>query len=186
MRLVVFAMLLGLGLWAEAQPARIIVIRHAEKPADTLNQHLSEEGQFRARRLVRWLTQGKVLDTNGAPAALYAAEPTRRGRSVRCVETLTPTAEKLGLKISTPYAAGDFEYLARKVLHDKSLRGKNIVICWVHEYLPELAVALGVTPKPSKWDGDDFESAYVITFPKGKAELERTKQRLKKDSKEAK
>ena len=52
-----FALVLGSALFAAAQPARVIVIRHAEKPDDPENSHLSEDGQVRAQRLVKWLTQ---------------------------------------------------------------------------------------------------------------------------------
>jgi hypothetical protein len=181
MRLAVLAVLLGAAFLAGAQPARIIVIRHAEKPEDPENNHLSEDGRVRAQRLIRWLTQGKVLDTNGPPAALYAPSPTRQGRGVRCLETLQPTARKLELPVRALYRSGDCEVLARDILEDKSLRGKNVVVCWVHEFLPHLAAALGVQPPPPKWKTDDFESAYVITFPHGKAVLEKTKERLKKN-----
>jgi hypothetical protein len=181
MRLAVLGLLMGAVLCAEAQPARIIVIRHAEKPAnDEVDPHLSPDGQVRAQRLVRWLTQGAVLGTNGTPAAFYAVSPGRGRQSVRCRETIEPTAAKLGQRVQTPYKAGDYEVLARDLRHSQALRGKNVVVCWVHDFLPQLAAALGVNPPPSKWKSEDFESAYVITFPNGKAALEKTKQRLKK------
>ncbi|MBI5388452.1 MAG: histidine phosphatase family protein [Verrucomicrobia bacterium] len=173
-------MFLGLVLSAAAQPARLIVIRHAEKPEDARDARLSEEGRQRAQRLVKWLAQGKALGTNGPPAALFAARPTPKGRSLRCVETLEPTARHLGIAIRAPYEAEDYQRLAWLVLRDGSLQGKNVVICWTHSELPELAEALGVKPKPSKWKDGDFESAYLITFPGGKATLEKAKQKLKK------
>ncbi len=176
-----FALLLGLALSAGAQPARIIVIRHAEKTENPDDPHLSVEGQVRAERLVRWLAQGKVLGTNGPPAALFAPSPGRRGYSVRCLETLQPTARKLGVPVHALYRQTDYDLQAQHLLRDKSLRGKNVVVCWPHEYLPHLAAALGISPPPPKWKSEDFESAYVITFPKGRATLEKTKERLKKD-----
>ena len=148
-------------------------------PATPLLVHLSEEGQKRANRLVKWLTQGKALGTNGLPAALYAAQPTPRGRSVRCMETLKPTADRLGLPLRTPYQAADYRRLAHELLRDRSLKGKTVVICWVHECLPELAAALGVKPQPPKWKDKDFESAYVITFPEGRASLDLIRQKFK-------
>jgi hypothetical protein len=180
MRTAVLAILLGTALWAGAQPARIILIRHGEKPADPENTSLNEEGRIRALKLVKWLTQGKVLGTNGTPV-LYAAAASRTGRGSRCLETLEPTARKLGVRVETPCRSADYELLARSLLYDHSLRGKNVVVCWVHEYLPHLAATLGVNPPPPKWKGDDYDSAYVITFPRGKATLEVTKQRLKKN-----
>ena len=181
MRLAVFALVLGSALFAAAQPARVIVIRHAEKPDDPENSHLSEDGQVRAQRLVKWLTQGAVLGTNGPPAGLYAPQPTRRGFGVRCSETLQPSARRLGQQLKIAHGSADYEFLAHLILRDKSLRGKNVVVCWTHEFLPQLAAACGVDPPPPKWKGDDYDSAYIITFPEGKAALERSKERLKKN-----
>jgi hypothetical protein len=172
-------LLLCSSLAAGAQPARIILIRHAEKPADPALPHLSEDGQKRASRLARWLTQGKVLGTNGLPGALFAAAPTLRGRSLRCAETLQPTADRLDLPLRTSYAAADYRRLAYDLLRDRSLKGRTVVICWVHECLPELAVALGVKPEPPKWKDKDFESAYVITFLEGQASLDVMRQKFK-------
>jgi hypothetical protein len=172
---------MGLALAAGAQPARLIIIRHAEKPDDDQNPHLSAAGQDRARRLVKWLTQGKVLGTNGAPAALFAAKPTRQRESLRCEETLEPTAQALGQHVRAPYRATDYEALADDLLHDPSWRDRNVVVCWVHDFLPELPAAFGVKAKSLKWKSDDYESVYLITFPKGKPKLQQTRQQLKKN-----
>lgn len=169
------------ALVAYAQPARLIIIRHAEKPADERIADLSEEGRVRARKLVNWLVQGKVLGTNGAPSALIAARPTARGRSLRCEQTLQPTAQQLKLPIRITHFAEDYARLARAVLHDASLKGKTVVICWTHSELPDLAAAFGVKPRPSKWKDKDYDSAYVITFADGHALLEKNKQKLDKD-----
>jgi hypothetical protein len=181
MRLAVFALLLGSVLFAAAQPARVIVIRHAEKPDDQENPNLSQAGVERSWRIVKWLTQGAVLGTNGPPAGLYAPEPTRRGFGVRCRDTLQPTARRLGQQVKTAYGSEDYEFQAQVILRDKSLRGKNVVVCWTHEFLPQLAAAFGVDPPPPKWKGGDYDTAYIITFPEGKAVLEKSKQKLKKD-----
>ena len=183
MKLAILSLLLGAVLAASAAPARIILIRHAEKPADERDVHLSEQGRDRAERLVKWLIEGKELGTNGVPAALYAASPTARGKSVRCVETLEPTARSLGLTLRTPRLADDYARLAHELLKDESLKGKNVVVCWVHDYLPQFATALGVKPQPLKWRGDDFDTAYVITFPDGKATLDYAVEKLKKQKK---
>ncbi|MEI7730165.1 MAG: histidine phosphatase family protein [Verrucomicrobiota bacterium] len=171
-----FGLLLS-SLMATAQPARIIVIRHAEKPENSEDAHLSEAGRVRARKLVKWLSQGAALGTNGTPTALYAAQPTRNGHSIRCVETLEPLANQLQCHLRTPYLASEYESLAADILRDKSLQGKNIVICWTHDYLPQLAVSLGIN-KSLKWRSEDFESAYIITFAKGKAALKIKRQEL--------
>ena len=176
-------LLLTLALAVNAQPARIIIIRHAEKPADERDPQLSEKGRERARRVVKWLTEGKVLATNGPPAALYAAAPTHHGRSIRCVQTLEPTAENLGQHIRTLYPADEYGRLAANLLRDQSLRGKNVVVCWTHDYLPALAEALGVKSKIPKWKSSDFDTAYVVTFSEGQAVLHVTDEKLTKRKK---
>jgi len=180
MKLALLVILLGAVWVASAQPARIILIRHAEKPEDPEEAHLSPAGQERAQRLVKWLSAGKVLGTNGPPVLLYAPAPTRRGHGVRCLETLQPTASELHQTVFTPYPAADYASLAKEVLNNRIARGKNVVICWIHDYLPAFATSLGVKKMPGKWKSSDFESAYVITFPKGKAKLEMTREKLKK------
>lgn len=179
-KLTILLLWLVATLAAVAQPARVILIRHAEKPSAEEDPHLSPRGHDRAVRMVKWLTEGKVLGTNGPPAALFAAAPTSHGRSLRCVETLQPTARDLHLTIRTPVLAKDYPYVAGQILRDAALRGKNVVVCWPHDYLPELAGEFGVRPKPPKWKGDDFDSAYVITFPDGKAKLQYTDEKLKR------
>ena len=176
----ILVILFGMALAASAQPSRIILFRHAEKPEDPKNPHLSEAGQARAERLLGWLLRDKILGTNGLPVALYAPEATRQTPSRRPIETLEPTAAKLKLKIQAPYRASDYDQLAHEILSNKSLRGKSVIICWVHDYLPQFAAALGVHPPPGNWKSSDFESAYLITFEDGKASLQFTKQKLRK------
>ena len=83
MRLAILLLFLSGVLVANAQPARIIFIRHAEKPDDPQDPHLSKPGRDRAERIVKWLGEGKVLGTNGTPVALYAAAPTVAGHNLR-------------------------------------------------------------------------------------------------------
>jgi hypothetical protein len=65
-----------------ARPARVILLRHAEKPPDESNVHLSERGESRARALAVFLTTKPAFVTNGLPAALFAPKVTRRGTAV--------------------------------------------------------------------------------------------------------
>jgi hypothetical protein len=159
----------------EAQPSQIVLIRHAEKPDDDSDPRLSAEGIMRAQNLVGWVTRSSWWGTN-QPTAVYAARPTPRGRSIRCQETVAPLALRLGLEVEMPYAAADYKKLATELIHDPKLRDRTVLVCWTHEYLPELAGALGVKPEPPKWKDKDFDSAYVVTFHGGKAQLERVRQ----------
>lgn len=161
-------LLLFLGIqtvWA--RPAQIILLRHAEKPDGEANVHLSDRGRERARALVGCLTTNRTVITNGLPAALFAPRISPRGKARRPYETLEPLADHLKLTIQMPYRAEDCKTLAKNVLNEKAYEGKTIVICWVHDYLPELAQALGVKPKPAKWKSSVYDCFWVVTW-KGK------------------
>src|ERR1051326_4049803 len=157
---------------AFAQPAEIVIIRHGEKPEDPKAFHLSKRGQERAKALVEFFTKNEQVIRHGLPAALFASRSTPHGHGQRPLETLEPTAKKLHLAIETPYESEEYAKLAAHVLHHGAYRGKTVVICWVHEHMPQLAAALGVSPEPRKWKEHVYDMAYVITYSGGKAELE--------------
>jgi len=156
---------------ALARPARVILLRHAEKPPDKSNVHLSERGESRALALVAFLAAKSVLGSNGPPAALFAPEVTRRGHSRRPYETLEPLAEHLKLSVQMPYGPSDYAALAEHVLSDPGLDGRTVIVCWIHDYLPALAKALGVKPEPARWKGSVYDRVWVITYTDHRAVL---------------
>ena len=156
---------------ALAQPAQIILIRHAEKPPDPAAVHLSKAGQKRAKELVAFLTNSPALTQHGLPVALYAAQPTKHGHGRRTQETIAPLAKALCLPTETPYPAEDYAVLAKSLLADHNYAGKTVLICWVHEYIPQLAAALGVSPEPPKWRGEVYDRVYLISYDGGQATL---------------
>lgn len=167
--LLVFSWLSAMAVLA--QPAQVILIRHAEKPEDPAEVHLSEKGEKRARELVPFLTTDPVLTQAGLPVALFATRTTRHGRGQRTQETLAPLAHELGLPVQTPYLSEEYKEMARWILSNRDYEGKTVLICWNHEEIPQLTEALGVRPRPPKWKDSVFDRVYLITFPKGKATL---------------
>ena len=159
---------LFLGLWftaaASAQPARIILLRHAEKPANEADIHLSERGQQRAQALTAWATNSPAWGTNDRPVAIFACKPTPKAPSLRAIETITPLAAQLKLPVQTPFSARNAAALARQILDDPALKGKTVVICWVHDELPQLAQSFGVKSGGDKWKKNVFDRAWLITF----------------------
>ena len=145
-RFLLLLALLGVVSRALPQPAQVILIRHAEKPTDPRAVDLSREGQRRAEELVSFLTNEPALTKYGLPVALYATERTKHGHSVRTQETIAPLARELHVPIQTPYPAENYKRLARSILGNPKYQGKTVLICWVHEYIPQLAAALGVRP----------------------------------------
>ena len=161
-----------------ARPARVILLRHAEKPQGESNVHLSVRGESRARALVALSEARSVLGTNGPPAALFAPKITRQGHSRRPYETLEPLAEHLKLSIQTAYSPSDYAALAKHVLSDPGLDGETVIVCWIHDYLPALAKALGIKPEPARWKGSIYDRVWVITYQDHHAVLADLPQKL--------
>jgi hypothetical protein len=172
MKAVVLMVALLAGVQAAlAQPARIILLRHAEKPKNDSELHLSEQGKARARALVSLLTTNSVFVTNGLPVALFAPQFTARGHGRRPYETIEPLAAHLKLPVHRPFAAADYRALARQILNNPLFDGKTEVICWVHDYLPALAKELGVKPEPPRWKSSVYDRVWVINKGRGRTEL---------------
>jgi len=152
-------------------PAHIILIRHAEKPANPQNPHLSRAGVRRAQQLVSFITTDPAITRFGLPAAVFATRTTKDDNGQRTQETVAPLARALTLLVQTPYLGKDYAQLAKLILSDPAYAGKTVLICWNHEEIPQLVAALGVTPEPPKWKGSVFDRVYVISYQDGTAVL---------------
>lgn len=152
-------------------PAQIILIRHADKPADPKDPHLSPAGVQRAERLVSFVRTDPAMTRFGLPAALFATRTTKDGNGQRTQETVAPLAKVLELPVQTPFLGKDYAALAQQILADPAYAGRTVLICWNHEEIPQLAAALGVTPEPPKWKGSAYDLVYLISYHDGKAAL---------------
>jgi hypothetical protein len=152
-------------------PAQIILIRHAEKPIDPKNPHLSRAGVKRATQLVSFITTDPAMTRFGLPVAVFATRTTKGDNGQRTQETVAPLARALKLPVQTPYLGKDYAALAKLILANPAYAGKTVLICWNHEEIPQLAAALGVTPEPPKWKGSVFDRVYVISYHDGNAAL---------------
>lgn len=172
------------GNTIRAQPAQIILLRHAEKPDDKDAVHLSPRGEERARALAQLLGHGSGLTTNAPVAALFATHLTKHDHSHRTGETLGPLGRELRLPVETPFDSDSFGPMATRVLKDKAYRGKTVVICWTHHTLAQLAEALRVRPEPPAWKEKVFDRLWIIRYEEGRVHLLDLPQRLLKgDSK---
>jgi hypothetical protein len=154
-----------------SRPAQIILIRHAEKPDDPANPHLSPAGVKRAQSLVSFIATDPAMRAFGAPAGVFATHETKNDDGQRTQETVTPLAKSLSLPVQAPYLGKDFAMLAKHILANPAYAGKTVIICWNHEEIPQLAAALGVTPEPPKWKGSVFDQVYIIKYHGDKATL---------------
>jgi len=165
-----------------ALPAQVIIIRHGEK--NTITRELTGAGIERAEALSSYLTEpndgpgfvGSAGLTNvtlfdfGVPFALYASRPVQESDdfTVRCIQTLVPTALRLGLPLHSPYGPGQEHELAQSILNAPSYDGKNIVICWHHTFIAALITAFGYLPPAGivpVYPNNRFDLVWVMTFP---------------------
>jgi hypothetical protein len=97
-------------------PSLVLPTRHAEKPADTQDPHLSNEGRIRAEKLAVY-----IPETFGDIRLLFASAISKY--SARPYETLKPLSKKLDLPIDATHADQDYAALANELLVDHQL-------CW--------------------------------------------------------
>jgi broad specificity phosphatase PhoE len=148
---------------AHATPAQIVLIRHAEKPANEEHNELSARGWKRAHALVDFFLERKEFQRHGPPVAIYAMGQHEEGSSVRAIQTVTPLAEELGLKINDEYTRDDYEELAADILAKKKYDGKLVVISWQRDSIPEFAEELGLEEAP-KWGKSVFDRAWSFEY----------------------
>ncbi len=149
-----------------AGPAQVIIIRHAEKPAE--GNDLSPRGEERAQALVGFFERNPAVTQFGPPAAIYAMTPKADGHDVRPLETVEPLAQSLGLQVNTSVGKEDVEGLAQAVMKDPAGAGKMVLIAWEHHLIPAIAKAFGLTSAPETWPDDVFDRAWIINFDGGK------------------
>ena len=145
------------------RPQSILVIRHAEKPADVSDIHLSPEGKKRAEAILELFQKTAARpDPFPTPDFIFATKASKH--SNRPVETVTPLAKALKLEVNAGYANDDYPKLAEELYTNPKYEGKTVLVCWHHGNLPELAVALGAAGVPDKWKDAVFDRVWVVTF----------------------
>ena len=154
---------------------KIMLIRHAEKPAkDSSPYGVTDQGERSKESLeVRgWQRAGALANllapANGRlqhsglakPQFLYASKPVRRKGSKRPVETLTPLAQKLAVRIHSNFQRNEYEIMLEEAMLCKGV----VLICWQREYIPEIAAHLlgSDTIAPEEWPDDCFDMIWVF------------------------
>lgn len=169
-------------------PHTVLIIRHGEKP-DASHPGQPPFGQDRGGKRdphsltpLGWERADKLADLFAGhtvrapfvrPDRLYAPDygSQAQDRKRRTYQTLTPTADRLGIRIRTPHPLGDEIAMAH---HLAEHAGARILVCWEHHHIPALAAALahhlGVTTLPANahtWPEDDYSTALVFTARPG-------------------
>ncbi|KAI1501837.1 hypothetical protein F5X99DRAFT_381158 [Biscogniauxia marginata] len=123
-------------LAAAAKPT-VYFIRHGEKPAG--GNGLSPEGEQRAQCLRNVFGAGSQYNIGH----IMAQTPKDNGKRQRPYLTVKPLADDLGLEVDTSCGRDDEECVA-DVVNNYNGEG-NILICWEHHQLNNLAEELGAT-----------------------------------------
>ena len=152
-----------------------MLIRHAEKPAkDSAPFGVTSNGERNKESLeVRgWQRAGALANllapNNGhfqhaslaKPQFLFASKPLRRKGSKRPLETLTPLAQKLAIRINSSFQRSDFESMIAEVTSCKGV----VLVCWQREYIPAIASVILGSKKiaPPNWPEDCFDMIWVF------------------------
>lgn len=185
--MVAMALLAASSTVTWAQPARIIILRHAEKQN---SRDLCPMGVQRADALAKQYlgrrAQTSLFAAGEQPAAMLAITP-------HTVETITPAAMTWGLSV-VPYSvapsADEDEALgaatqraAHDVLTDPSYAGKIVVMTWEHKHiankkLEEAQSDPGVTLRqllhldsiasvPKSWSDSNYDFFWVVDYTPG-------------------
>jgi len=185
-------------------PAKIILLRHGEKPTGTQSSfHLSDVGVRRSHALAEQYlgkrASHSLFDKDEEPAAFFAT-------TLHCIETITASAASWGQPVIAysfvpPPRGGEAKelalnlrtrQLAADVLRHK-WNGKTVIIVWEHKRIADsqlerkykepvtLRSLLGLDALedvPLNWPGENFDYFWVVTFGKsGKPkQFERIKQ----------
>jgi hypothetical protein len=157
------------------QPAKIMLIRHGEKPANSHppsgvtsegepeKESLTVRGWQRAGALACLFApaDGRFQDPSLAePQFLFASEPRKRKGSRRPLETITPLAEKLAIRINSNFHKEE----ALEMLDEAYLCRGVVLICWQREFIPQIAnhILADETTAPQDWPEDRFDMVWVF------------------------
>ncbi|MEW6406933.1 MAG: hypothetical protein AB1649_34580, partial [Chloroflexota bacterium] len=157
--------LLGVVITAQAMPAQVIIIRHAEKFEDRHKIHLNPRGYTRAKALAQFFQSDPRVLEHGVVAAIIAQRPAPRRESVRCMETVEPLAQALAQKVIEPFAKGEVKELAEWLRAGKEWDSKSVLVCAAHLDIVPLALALGVPlVRQLVWPHETYDRVWLIDF----------------------
>lgn len=165
------------------KPIKIMIMRHAEKPGkDGEPFGVTQNGKRSKESLeVRgWQRAGALANlfapTNrrfqhpslARPQFLFASKPLKRKGSRRSIETLKPLADKLGIGVDDSFQRNHVEDMVEEVLRCKGV----VLICWQHEYLPEIASHILRNRKTHApgWPEDRFDMIWVFDLKRSSGE----------------
>jgi hypothetical protein len=153
---------------AQHKSLKLVFIRHAERPDD--GENLTCAGFNRSVLLPAVLYRKfNIVDDIFVPSPNLG----KVTKQARMLETIIPYAIKYNLSINSKFDEDDSKSLAAALLKESG----TVVIVWDHSEIPGIISALGIR-QFLKWDSDDFDSIWIVTFPNGKPRLQADKEGL--------
>lgn len=139
-------------------PARLLVMRHAEKTGDPNDPHLSSQGIERAKRVADYIPK-----TFGKIDVIFAARDSKK--SIRPRETVEPLAAALGLRIDGRFDDEEPETIIKE-LSQGAYRGKTALLSWRHSDLAGFIRMLGAPEGtfPDPWPSSGFDTIMEIVY----------------------
>jgi phosphohistidine phosphatase SixA len=152
-------------------PTVVLLMRHAEKEeGEAKRSDLSPVGIRRANLLPTLFNRQDMP----RPDVIFASDASKH--SNRSVETVTPLASALHLRVNHDYSEYEAKALSKELLSGH-YGGKTVLVCWHHGELPELAHELGIAEK-LKWSDETYDLIWRIEWNSGKPQLTVVHQRL--------
>ena len=143
-------------------PAKILLLRHAEKPDDAKDDGLTAAGRVRAAKLAPFIEAAF-----GKPDFVFAAAGNKG--SERAILTMRPLCDATSVALDSSLTSKDSVVLATRLLLDATFADKLVVVCWTHTELPALAGALGARRGefPNPWGDTVFNLILELTYRGG-------------------
>lgn len=147
-----------------ASAQTVYLIRHGEKPADG-GDGLNAQGMQRAQclrtvfgnsssynigKIIAEQPKSSITPSSCSPSNEIETNWTQGGKRARPRDTVLPLANDLGLTIDISCDRDDADCVDDLVKdYNKSGSGQNILICWEHDALTDIAEALGDQDAPT-------------------------------------
>src|SRR5262252_1066565 len=161
---ILFAFSLTLAAYAQEGPKNsvILIIRHAENPAD--GHGLSPRGEERAKAYKNYFLNLTVDSKRKEPQAVLVAADSKHSHRPRL--TVQPFAKAANLPIDNRFSNKQPADLAAELR--ANYQGKVVLICWHHGQIPALLRALGAAPATllpnGKWPRDVYDWVIMVSF----------------------
>jgi hypothetical protein len=153
---------------------KVILIRHAEKPAK--GDNLTCQGLHRSLQLPDVLVKKFGVPNYTYVPTMGQGDSTKHSRMF---QTVIPLAAKYNLTINSKFDEKDSSGLAEEVRK----KDGTVLIVWEHRAIASIVRSLGVHDFSSIWGDADYESIWIISFPNGIATVTKEKEGLTPDNK---